>query len=222
MSFRIFISRKPNEVLKLREFCELIGWHLLARPLISFQSVPIEIATDFDVLFFPSPRAVQFFFNENTRLNVSNKLMACAGNQTASEIRKMGYEVHFIPSHPGDVSSVRDEFQKWLGESKVLYVGSNLAKKSVLTNLNENQWTFLQVYETKFEIDIVPESDIYVFTSPSNVQSFFVNNSLKFETNVIAWGTSTAEELEKYNLVVNHTLERSEEKELIELLVVSY
>ena len=218
MSFRVFISRNKNEVVKLSQFCENRNWQLFSKSLISFQPVSFEVSTDFDVVFFPSPRAAQYFLSENFNGDLSNKCIATAGEQTASAIRKMGYHVHFIPTHSGDVSSVRYEFQKWLGERKVLYVGSNLAKKSVLTNMNENQWIFLQVYETKSEKDKVPTSDCYVFTSPSNVQSFLMWNKLPIHAEVIAWGSSTSEELEKNGININHRLTESREDELISFL----
>jgi uroporphyrinogen-III synthase len=222
MSFRIFISRNKQEVLKLAEFCKNRNWQLFPKSLISFHSIPFVVKSDFDVVFFPSPRAAQFFLNENLNVDFSTKFFATAGEQTASTINKMGYGIHFFPTLSGNVIQVRQEFQNWLGSKKVLYVGSNLARKSVLTNLDEKQWSFLQVYETIFEKAKIPESDIYVFTSPSNVQSFLINNILPKNAKVIAWGSTTAEKLENLNVEVKHTLERSEEKELIDLLINSY
>jgi uroporphyrinogen-III synthase len=218
MSFRIFISRSENEVLKLAEFCKNRNWTIFAKSLISFQLVPFQIPSDFQVVFFPSPRAAQFFLDNSSTPNLSNTLVACAGEQTATTIRKMGLEVHFIPSQSGNILKVRAEFQEWLGERKVLYVGSNLARKSVLTNLNENQWSFLPVYKTKFESDRVPESDIYVFSSPSNVQSFLMSNLLPIHAEVIAWGSTTAEELAKNSINTKHILNNSNEDELISFL----
>ena len=110
------------------------------------------------------------------------------------------------------------DFQKWLGNRTVLYVGSNLAQKNVLLNLPHNQWQFIQVYETNYESNQIPTCSIYIFSSPSNVDSFFRENKIPTDSRVIAWGDTTAQALEERKINVAYTLQTSKEKEIIEYL----
>jgi uroporphyrinogen-III synthase len=123
-----------------------------------------------------------------------------------------------VQEKAGDIEKVRSDFQRWLTNKKVLYVGSNLAQKSVLLDLAEEQGQFLQVYETNYLSKKITPCTIYIFSSPSNVESFFIKNVLPDNAHVIAWGNTTAKALEKRKVNVNYTLETSAEKELIAYL----
>jgi uroporphyrinogen-III synthase len=56
----------------------------------------------------------------------------------------------------------------------------------------------LEVYATlKHSIEISPDFEIIVFTSPSNVEAFFEKNKLHPHQKAIAMGESTGKALEK-------------------------
>ena len=57
------------------------------------------------------------------------------------------------------------------------------------------------VYETATRENIqLPEADILVFTSPSNVESFFKHTKIKNTQKVVAIGTSTQKKLKEFGI----------------------
>ena len=70
------------------------------------------------------------------------------------------------------------------------------------------------VYETTFNSEELNDFDAYVFTSPSNVISFFQKNKLKDSAVVISWGDSTSQCLSEYGFKSNYTLKYGDIKEL--------
>ena len=58
--------------------------------------------------------------------------------------------------------------------------------------------------------------DIYIFTSPSNVAGFLMENEVPTQAKIIAWGASTQEALTQKGFKVNYTLKESSIESLIE------
>jgi uroporphyrinogen-III synthase len=219
MKHSVFISRVPEQAVDLMAFCTQRNWRLCAQSFIQFSSVSFQLPTQWEVIFFPSPRAVSYFFESTLPTILLDKLIACSGGETAKKIEHYTSQpIGFVAEKAGDIEKVRSDFQRWLTNKKVLYVGSNLAQKSVLLHLPEEQGQFLQVYETSYLSKKIIPCTIYIFSSPSNVDSFFMENILPDNAHVIAWGDTTAVALEKRKIFVNHTLNSSQEGEIIEYL----
>ena len=219
MKHSVFISREPEQAADLMAFCYQRNWLLCTQSFIQFNAVPFQLPTKWQVIFFPSPRAVSYFFESTHPTILLDKLIACSGGETAKKIKHYTTQpIDFVAEKAGDIEKVRSDFQRWLTNKKVLYVGSNLAQKSVLLHLPEQQGQFLQVYETSYQSKKITPCTIYIFSSPSNVDSFFMENILPDNAHVIAWGNTTAKALEKRKVNVNYTLETSAEKELIAYL----
>jgi uroporphyrinogen-III synthase len=219
MNQSVFISREPEQVVDLLRFCKEKQWEFIAQSFIHFTESTFETPSGWKVIFFPSPRAVSFFFKKINPEKLADKQIACAGEGTAKEFKNHSAQrIDFIAEQAGNTENVRVDFQKWLGNRTVLYVGSNLAQKNVLLNLPHNQWQFIQVYETNYESNQIPTCSIYIFSSPSNVDSFFRENKIPADSRVIAWGNTTAQALEERKINVAYTLQTSKEKEIIEYL----
>ena len=84
----IFISRNQDDVLLLQCFCEMHNLKLISKSLIEFNKTAFILPKKWDVLFFPSPRAVDFFFNQFTFYDFSDKKIACAGKGTALMLKQ--------------------------------------------------------------------------------------------------------------------------------------
>lgn len=216
--FSIFISRNERDVQELLSFCQSRNIALIADSLIEFTYTPFRIPYEWDVIFFPSPRAVDFFFQEHSRFNFSNKKVACAGQGSSIALQKWVEKVDFLPKNPGKINEVQQEFAEWLGERKVLFIGSNQSKKSVLINLPSYQYHFVQAYQTNFKLEEIAHCQVYIFSSPSNVKSFLLRNQIPNNSNVISWGRSTTYELEKNGIKPVFELKSSELAEIIHFL----
>jgi uroporphyrinogen-III synthase len=64
----------------------------------------------------------------------------------------------------------------------------------------------------------IENCQIYIFTSPSNLDSFLTINKIADEAKVIVWGESTENRLLKKGIIADFVLAKSKFAELIEVL----
>ncbi|MBM3452562.1 MAG: hypothetical protein FJX84_05390 [Bacteroidetes bacterium] len=217
-NFSIFISRDEEDASLLQEFCEKQKLALVPKALIEFIKTPYIISEKWDVIFFPSPRAVDFFFDQPDCYDFSDTEIACAGKGTKSALKNWVNKIHFIPKNSGNIVEVQREFKEWLKNRNVLFVGSNLSRKSVLSEIPPGQQKFIQVYETKDHPQIIEPCNLYIFSSPSNVKSFLTMNQIPVNSSVISWGQSTTIELIKNGITPVFELKSSCILELVKYL----
>jgi uroporphyrinogen-III synthase len=79
----------------------------------------------------------------------------------------------------------------------------------------ESEKTILPVYTTAFKNLHIKEKDIYVFSSPSNVLAFLAHNTIPAHAKVVAWGSSTAQELAKKQISVSKVLNGQQQTDLL-------
>ncbi len=188
---RIFISKNPDEVLSLSEFCEHHNFKLLAKSLISFEAVSFELKEDFDVVFFSSIRAANYFLIKKNSIS-KPIIYACMGRETEKKLKKIGIRCAFVGKESGNPKKVSLNFASWLEDRKVLFPHSNLSLFSILQNLDPIQYQKIQVYKTNSLRCLIPKNDIYIFTSPSNFFSFAEENEIPEKARVFAFGKSTS------------------------------
>ncbi len=187
---RIFISKNPDEVLSLSKFCEQHNVQLLAKSLISFEAVAFELKEDFDVVFFSSIRAANYFLQKKSTSKPIT--YACMGKETEKKLKKIGISCDFVGKESGNPKKVSGDFTSWLEDRKVLFPHSNLSLFSILQNLDPIQYQKIQVYQTNSLRCLIPKNDIYIFTSPSNFFSFAEENEIPDKAQVFAFGNSTS------------------------------
>jgi uroporphyrinogen-III synthase len=217
MTNKLFISSDtiPNE--ELRSWCISHDFELLEQSLISFNPLPFVWNGQEDVVFFSSPRAVDFFL-EKELLTMQGKFIGCVGDGTAKVLQKFGFTPHFVGEKSGDPESVALAFKQFVGNNHVLFPCSNRSLQTIASVIPPEQVTLLPVYATELLNTTIESCDIYVFTSPSNVEAFELTNTLSESAKIIAWGTSTAVSLKKRNKTPNFTLEIATVNSLIHLL----
>jgi len=211
----IFISKSIDEVSELKDFCDSRNIELHASSLISFRPLPFSISDSFEVIFFSSIRAVNFFLDKESIAEGTK--IACIGKATAEKLNSKGYLIDFQGKQSGEPEKVALEFKNWLGHRKVLIPHSTISKRTIATILNPNQVIEVPVYHTDFNCCKIPDCDVYIFTSPSNFESFQTCNGSP-KGKLIAWGNTTRKAIEKQNLNVDLSLEKSDLKELINQL----
>jgi uroporphyrinogen-III synthase len=196
---RIFISKNEDDLVDFGSFCEENKLTLVAKSLITFEAVDFKLTSEFDCIFFSSIRAATFFFEKKPFIP-RNILFACSGKETARKLSAIGITSSFIGSESGNPEKVSLDFAKWLKERKVLFPHSNLSKFSALKNLSEKQCSTVLVYKTCSIPAEIPNCSVYVFTSPSNVSAFLINNRIPKDAFIIAYGKSTREHLNSLNI----------------------
>lgn len=215
MTKSIFISKDLRELALLPTFCKENSIALTAQSLIEFKAIDFEVKADFDALFFSSIRAFDFYTQV---AKTEGKLLACIGESTAQRIEEKGYRLDFIGSTAGNPDLVAQEFRMWLGEQKVLIPISVQSNRSISKALNPSQFEEVMIYETISKSVIVAPQQHYIFTSPSNVESYLLKNSLPGSSKIIAWGKTTEQRLNIFGISPDVVLKTSTEKELVGIL----
>ena len=213
----IFISKNASELDFLDDFkgSDTLGFE--CRSLIDFVPVFFDLIDDFEVIFFSSIRSAKFLF-ESKKINLAKYSIACAGPQTALKLTEMGLEVDFIAANASNPEYVSKQFSAWLGLRKVFIPSSDRSLRSVEQSISADQIQHAIVYETLLlPLKIVP-ADILVFTSPSNVHAFFIENEILADSKVIAWGHSTNKALLHYDYQPSHILKEGTLDELKSVL----
>ena len=213
----IFISKNENDLGAIPEFLNSKDIQGSFDSLIDFESLDFDIEPSFDVIFFFFLRAAQYLI-ESSKVNLSDHVLACSGSQTNKRINELGYYCEFVGQNAGDPMQVSKDFSEWLGSRKVLVPHSNLSAISISTHIPKDQLSAVEVYRTILSETVVTPCDIYVFSSPSNIQSFFSCNELKKGSKVIVWGQSSLNSLESYGHVADHVLKEGTLSELKDTL----
>ena len=166
--------------------------------LIDFKPRSFDVPNhSFEVVFFSSIRSAKFL-SESKKINLGLYQLACAGPQTALKLSEMGLEADFIASNASDPKYVSQDFSSWLGDRKVFIPSSNRSLRSVEQSIPADQIERVVVYETVLLPVKVVSTDVLVFTSPSNVHAFFIENEILENSIVVAWGQSTKKALLEY------------------------
>lgn len=207
---QVFISNELLNYANLEIFCITNGIPLIARSLLRFEPLPY-VTPETDIIFFGSPRSYEF-----AKKSIQNGvLLACIGPNTA---RLISEKVDWIGNSPGDPLQTAQEFKLWAGTRKVFFPQSDRSIKTISSALPSEQSIQREVYKTILSPQPIPESSVYVFTSPSNFDSFLLCNVLPQNSKLIAWGKSTQQAIEQKGCAVFHTLVKEHENELIEVL----
>lgn len=218
MIHSLFISREVERNGALESFCAQHNIQLVSSSQLMFQAVDHRIDKDFDIIFFSSTRSVDFFFKKNEAIDLTDRLIATAGVITAKYIKSCGYEVEFQPTNSGDIFASSKEFSTWVADKKVLFPCSDRSKRSYQQFLKPNQIEEVVVYQTISNPKGYSFFDVYVFTSPSNVEAFLQKNELPSHAMIIAWGETTYKKLEEIQSLNLINLSKSDENSLVKLL----
>jgi uroporphyrinogen-III synthase len=211
----IFISKNASELPLLSAFCSSNQLTLTAQSFIEFTALSFNVIESYDVLFFGSIRAAEFFFAQESF--PEHCQIACVGAVTAKKINALGFGVSFIGEQAGNPLHVAEMFKIWLGERRVLFPLSTVSKRTIVEQIPTPQRIEVAIYETCALPLKIEKSDCLIFTSPSNVESYLLQNEINGNT-LIAWGKTTKNALEAKGFSVDFTLQESNEENLITYL----
>ena len=204
---RIFISRPITEVGETLKNFAAKGGELIAESLLKFESVPFHHDVTYEVIFFSSIRAADFFLGQHPIIPSSVKY-ACAGPETAEKLA-VNYLIscEFISPSAGNPSESAESFKTWLGKRQVLFPISEQSLNSYSSILSSTQKTERIVYRTISHSKEISPCDLYIFSSPSNVTAFLASNELPLTAKCIAWGSSTSKYMLSQQIAVFHQLQ---------------
>ncbi|MGB4774595.1 MAG: hydroxymethylbilane synthase [Daejeonella sp.] len=150
-------------------------------------------------IFFSSKNAIEYFFELKPLLSKKIKF-GVLGRGSEEALRKLGKIPDFNGEDEGiDTSDIGEKFAKIANGSTVLFPGAKDSLRTVQKALStETKIIDLPVYETVMK-DEIPQSfaDVLVFTSPSNVEAYFIDNLLEPDQKVVCIGKSTGKKFDE-------------------------
>jgi len=192
----IFISRETQESSTLNRWLTNLGFTVENKSLIDLKKLTIKFLPRTDWLFFSSKHAVEFFFMQKPDIGTTK--IGCIGKSTSQKIRELGLKADFI-GQSTDTKLVGKQFSARVGLGTVVFP---VARESMRTI----QWQFpkqqnvidLPIYAAlKVPHVIAENTEILVFTSPSNAESFLEKNAILPNHKIIAMGEATQKSLLK-------------------------
>jgi len=204
----VLITRDLSDDSFLKNTLEGNKYEVHGISFIETKSVQVKNVPQTDWVFFASSNAVDSFFTQNPELKPKTKF-GVVGKSTEFALKKFDKNAAFVGS-VNDTKVVGKKFAKTVGSESVLFPQAKGGLRTIqqqfedATKLND-----LVVYETvKKDISKLPKAEIVVFTSPSNVESFFENHKITAKQKVIAIGKSTEKKLIEFG-VANCVLPQS-------------
>lgn len=196
---RVFISRDEKKNDFFKKCLEASGFSVTCRSLIDIKPVKFNKNLKGDWIFFSSKNAVRHYFEQKP--DTGNARIGAVGKATADELRKYGKRAEFIGS-ADDTRMTGKKFSALVGNKTILFPQAKESMKTIQLQLaGSGRVIDLVVYETiknsEFRIRN-SEFDILVFTSPSNVETFFERNRIEPGQDIVAMGDATANALRKY------------------------
>ena len=196
---RVFVTMAPKKDSYLASVLEGNGFILEERALIEFNPIRFGSLPECEWIFFSSKHAVKFFFKQQPQ--IGKHKFGCVGKATSDELRKHGHRAEFIGTST-DTRMTGKKFASLAGESHVLFPQAKGSLRSIQQQfVKPDRVHDLIVYETiKMNQGDMPDVDIVVFTSPSNVESWFENYNFRKNQKAIAMGDATANTLKAHKI----------------------
>ncbi len=213
----VFVSKNAEELKAFADYCTKQKTLLHAESLLEFKETKIKsVPEDYQVVFFSSPRCVDFFFRQPLASPVK---FACIGQSTENKLKEYAYSADFVGTNSSNPRMVFQQFATWLDHRKVLIPHGNKSKLGLLRFIPKESAYSFEVYQTLLKKTIIPKSGIYAFSSPSNVEAFFLSgNTLPGNSKIISWGKTTSKALKNKNISPDAELKFGLEKELINIV----
>ncbi|MCR8561881.1 hydroxymethylbilane synthase [Mucilaginibacter sp. BJC16-A38] len=205
---KVFISRELSANSYFRKALEKHDIEVEARSLIRTVAVITKldnyILKNVDWIFFSSKNAVEYFFQLDPLLPKKVKF-GVMGSGSEDMLRRKGFFVDYTGDGI-DSAEVAAEFAELAKGQTVVFPSAENSMRSIQQALSpDTKIIDLTVYETILEDDVQQTgAEIIVFTSPSNVEAYFVDNLLDPDQKVIAIGLSTGRKLDEMG--VKYTL----------------
>jgi len=195
----VIITRDLTDDSFFKNTLEGNGYKVHGVSFIETKKVIIDKLPQTDWIFFASSNAVTHFFEQEPELRPRVKF-GVIGKSTEQTLKQFGKNAAYVGKQ-NDTKVIAQKFAKTVGEETVLFPQAKGGLRTVQQQFPDaGKLTDLVVYETvKKENVKMPDSDVLVFTSPSNVASFFEKEKIGSQK-VIAIGKSTEKKLKEYGI----------------------
>jgi hydroxymethylbilane synthase len=196
---KVFVTKTFRENDYLPHALKRLNFEVEGKSFIEFKQIRIKELPKTDWIFFSSKHAVRYFFNQNPK--IENVKFGCIGTSTSAELRSFGKRADFI-GQSTDIKLVGKQFSSKIGNARVLFPIARGSMQSIQWQMVKRDNVFnIEVYATlKHSAELATDTDIIIFTSPSNTEAWAEKNTLQPHQKVIAMGESTGKALEKLKI----------------------
>jgi hydroxymethylbilane synthase len=193
---KVFVTKNFRENDLLPRALKKLDFQVEGKSLIEFKEVKIDLLPVSEWIFFSSKHAVKYFFHQKPA--IGKVKFGCISKQTASELRQFGHRADFI-GQSTDTKFIGKQFSAVAGNAKVLFPIAKESMQSIQNQLTRKENAInLPVYQTiKHPQTIDKDTNIVVFTSPSNVDAFFETNKWEAGYKAVAMGDATSSTLQR-------------------------
>ena len=197
---KVFVTKTFKEDDYLPRALGKLGFTVEGESLIEFKEIKIRFLPRTEWIFFSSKHAVRYFFKQNPKVEKTIKF-GCVGSSTAAELRAHGHRANFI-GQSTDIKLVGKQFSSIVGSHSVLFPIARGSMQSIQWQMVKRDSVInLEVYATlNRSREVNPDFDVVIFTSPSNVESYFEKNTWSPKQKAIAMGEATGKALEKLKI----------------------
>ncbi|MGV3763524.1 hydroxymethylbilane synthase [Parapedobacter sp.] len=155
-----------------------------------------------DWVFFGSKNGIENFFKLEPRLSKRTKF-AVIGRGSEEMLRQFGHTPEFTGERLGiNMEEIAGEFAKLAAGTTVLIPRAKDSLETIQKSLTEDTKVInLPVYQTRIDTNVSKSNaDVLIFTSPSNVEAYFVDNLVDPGQQIICIGRSTGRKMEEFGL----------------------
>lgn len=196
----VFISRKVDENGAFTRLKNNTTITLIDEPLIEINPVRYSYTPQTKWIFFSSKNSITYFFAQNPILptNVNYGVVSIV---SANYLLTFGKEANFI-GQGNNMLQIAKDFKEALKNDTVLFPQAIDSLQTIQKQLSFTNTCYnLYVYKTIIKSDFtIPYTDILIFTSPSNVLSYFNKYKIDSRQLVIAMGDATKYKLTEYGI----------------------
>jgi len=203
---KVFITRGISEMSYFRRALENHNIEIDGRSLIRtfpmINKLDPYILKHLDWIFFSSKNAIEYFFSLNPLISKKTKF-GVLGRASEDVLRKFGRVPEFNGEEEGiDTADIAKEFAELANGCNVLFPGAKDSLRTIQKALSPGTKIIdLPVYETIIEDNIEPIfADVLIFTSPSNVEAYFVDNLIEPGQKVICIGRATGRKFDEMGM----------------------
>ncbi|HWK99986.1 MAG TPA: hydroxymethylbilane synthase [Parapedobacter sp.] len=155
-----------------------------------------------DWVFFGSKNGIENFFKLDPRISKRTKF-AVIGRGSEETLRQFGHAPEFSGERLGiNMEEIAEEFAKIASGTTVLIPRAKDSLETIQRSLTaDTKIINLPVYQTRIDTNVSKSNaDVLIFTSPSNVEAYFVDNLVDPGQQIICIGRSTGRKIEELGL----------------------
>jgi uroporphyrinogen-III synthase len=174
------------------------GFDLLEQDFIEVENINFELKNINQNLIFSSQNAVLSLIEQPNWKDLQDKNVFCVGIKTKQLLEEYGFTVGVYMDYASELAEIITLIYK---NESFTFLSGNLRKETLPNALKNAKVTFneIEVYQTKltsFKISKEENFSGIMFFSPSGVESYSQNNTIKNET-CFCIGETTAASLQK-------------------------